>query len=301
VWALSERVFSAAFPAATAGQKIFWGLAIIFVVTIFAESVQLLYRVEQRIEETSVVFNYIGDADVEKDFKEIHKWYYRDFRKIRRWVRKTIKAFHDDMENGYIYMLPESARDDMAEMYRTAKEWVATTNVGTSTFFLENENYQRLNLQTFGRGVPVIRFFLCVLTPQALARQDIFFDVRDSVKESMRRMNTVCGVLINADNAPTTVPGLLGVQDFLLVDDSFVAHAELKPPGLEIRRIRATIRKDNIDTYRQYLRRLGATIPRELIGLDEINDANFRGREILARRMGRRTGREIFNDIMNRI
>lgn len=206
------------------------------------------------------------------------------------------------MKDGYVSMSLKSARNEMAETYETARTWVVVTNVGTLDFFLcEDTAYQELNLSTFERGVPVIRFFLYGPAPRQADSNFSFDQFKQQAMESMKRMKTACGVFINAGDVSTGVAGLDGPQDFLLIDNWFAAHAEMDSATWEIQRVRATTRKENIQQYCQYLDVLQIMQAKQVIGLDEIDDDDFNGKAILAKKMGNRTGKQIFKEVMDRM
>lgn len=304
VWIISELVFPELFPASSLTRKVLSSLAVIILVTLVSESVQVLYRLENKVRAVSTSLSAVIETDLDEALRKIHQSYYLDFKKgekrITAWVKKAITSLAEEMKSGYVSMSPKSARNEMAEMYNTADRWVIVTNVGSLDFFLRDDTtYQDLNLKTFKRGVPVIRFFLYGPAPR---QQNINFNLSEFKQraiKSMKKMNTVCGIFINAGDISTEIQELNGPQDFLLIDNSFVAHAEMDAATWEIQRIRATTREENIQLYRKYIDVLQSMRAKELIPLDEIED--FDKKSILANTMGERSGREIFKAIMAQV
>jgi hypothetical protein len=89
--------------------------------------------------------------------------------------------------------------------------------------------------------------------------------------------------------------------ELLLIDNTFVGHAQLDPNSWEIQHTEATIREENIREYRSYLHELFGIGSKEIKCLDEINELSFNGNSILAGKKGNRTGQTILSDIMAEI
>jgi len=305
VWVLTEVFYPRAFPNTAPSAKRYWGFFFFILSTILTESIQAAYRLEQRVDAISVSFRSLTDSEAEAAFKDIYQSYYANFRKpderIKTWVKKAITDLRDELASGYVSMSPESGRNEMSGMFGKATKWVVATNVGSLEFFLGNTAYQDLNHATFDRGVPVIRFFLYGSPPRRSGHEDADPRFRSKAIESMKKMYTVCGILIHAETVSSSISDLQGPQDFLLVDNSFVAHAELNTNTWEILRIRATIQGQHIVKYRQYLYDLQGMAAKEVICLDQINDNGFNGKAELEKKMGKRTGQQIFSGTMEEI
>ena len=304
VWIFIEIIYPVAFPNTPSSAKVFWRIFFVILSIILAEVMQGLYGIDSLVRKISNRLQALGGSPLDKAIEGIQDSYYKEFRgtdeKIKTWVENAVTDLHKELASGYISMFPESARDQMAEMYGRAKKWVVVTNVGELEFFFDNANYCDLNLQAFERGIPVIRFFLYGSPPRQAGRALTLAEFRGKAIESMKKMRTVCGVIIPANVVSTGGTGLNGPQDFLLIDNSFVAHAELDQNTWEMRRIRATVREENLRQYRQYLHDLRGIRADEVIYLDEINGVGFDGKKALGEKMRRRAN-QIVEDIMEEV
>lgn len=259
-------------------QRHFWSIVLTIFSLVLTFSIKSFHETQQEIKNVAIVFGELSNDEIRMEFQHIFTQYHRRFDHaqpvLNAWAKEALTQLRKDMSEGYISLPSEIASSEIGKVYPSARASIIATNVGSTAFYFNDQNYINHNLNARARQVPVVRFYLYskskkIMLSNSQDTRDIDKSSRDGnvpdnsmtgqdieafrkdVKKIHDKLGSVYSVIIDVDS----MNKVSKVRDLLILDNKFVAETVLTE-NWEPLKARATQDEGNLKEVHEYFRRL---------------------------------------------
>ena len=141
--------------ALAANQKHFWAFIFLLFSIVCGTIINNSFDQSQKLDSIASVFQELGDAGVERRFRDIYVQYNLQLKHTLptedHWAYHTLDWLDTEFGEGWIPAPREQVASEMTELYDNARDCIIATNVGSTKYYFSDDSYIQANQRATNR------------------------------------------------------------------------------------------------------------------------------------------------------